>query len=124
MAKIHRATVTEANLDYVGSITIDKALLEASGIQPYQQVHVNNVANGAHWETYVLEGEYGKGDVCLNGPPAHHFKPGNIVVIVAYANIEPVELKDLNPLIVFVDSKNQITEVKKHSVIPIKTSRG
>jgi aspartate 1-decarboxylase len=123
MAKIHRATVTEANLDYVGSITIDKELLKKSGMEPYQQVHINNVTNGAHWETYILAGPHGKGDVCLNGPPAHHFKRGDIVVIVAYADIEPHELKNLKPTIVFVDGKNAVTEVTTHNVIPIGAIR-
>lgn len=119
MAKIHRATVTKADLDYVGSITIDQALLEKSCIEPYQMVHINNVANGMHWETYVLAGPKGKGDIILNGPPAHHFKPGDIVIIVAYADIERSKLKELKPVVVFVDGKNAITEVKEHSVIPI-----
>jgi len=118
-AKIHRAIVTEADLNYVGSITIDRLLLKASGIQPYQMVHVNNIRNGVHWETYVLEGKAGKGDICLNGPPAHHFKPGDIVIIVAYVLIKRSELKKLKPVVVFVDNKNVITVIKTHDVIPI-----
>jgi aspartate 1-decarboxylase len=119
IAKLHRVKVTQAELDYIGSITIDRDLLVASGIQPYQQVHINNLANGEHWETYVLEGPAGKGDICLNGPPALLFHPGDIVIIVAYAQIEPSELKNLKPLVVFVDDKNKITEIKKHDLIPI-----
>lgn len=113
VAKIHRATVTAADLDYVGSITIDEALLEASGIGLHQQVHINNLENGAHWETYVIAGPHGNGDICLNGPPAHHFKPGNIVVIVAYGDVKRSELPHLKSSVVFVDKKNKVTSIKK-----------
>ena len=120
MAKIHRATVTEANLNYVGSITIDEILLEKSGIRPFQMVNVNNLSNGVLWQTYVIPSKKGGGGICLNGPPARHFQPGDKVIIVAEAYIEPSELKDLNPIIVFVDDKNQITEIKKHKAVQNK----
>ena len=119
MAKIHRATVTQAELNYVGSITVDEALLEASGMQPFQYVIVTNVRNGVFWQTYIIPGPRDRGDICLNGPPAHHFQPGDLVIILAEAWIEPEELKDLNPVVVFVDEKNKITEVKKHKAIPL-----
>ncbi len=119
-AKIHRARVTEANLNYIGSITIDRSLIIASGIQPYQMVHINNLRNGAHWETYVLPGTAGKGDICLNGPPARHFKRGDIVIIVAYCMVKPSKLKKLKPVVVFVNKKNVITDVMTHDIIPIK----
>src|SRR5580698_6622175 len=77
MAKIHRATVTEADLNYVGSITIDEELIEKSGMRPYQYVNITNVANGVFWQTYIIPGPRGNGDICLNGPPAHHFRPGD-----------------------------------------------
>jgi len=113
MAKIHRATVTEAELDYVGSITIDEALLEASGIIPGQFVYINNLANGHPWSTYVLPGKRDSGVICLNGPPAHHFKPGNIVVILAKVLVDPLEQKIYRelgwPRVVFVDNKNRVT---------------
>ena len=83
IAKIHRATVTEADLDYVGSITIDEALLEQSGIRPYQYVNITNVSNGVFWQTYVMPGRRGQGDICLNGPPARHFQKGDKVIILA-----------------------------------------
>jgi aspartate 1-decarboxylase len=118
-AKIHRATVTEADLNYVGSITIDEKLLEASGIQPFQMVNITNVSNGVLWQTYVIAGKAGSGAVCLNGPPARHFQPGDKVIIIADGYIESSELQNLNPTVVFVDEKNNITEVKKHIVIPI-----
>lgn len=106
--KIHRATVTEANLDYVGSITVDAELLRAAGIMPYQLVHINNVRNGAHWETYAVPGEAGSGVVCLNGPPAHHFQPGDLVIIL---NLMSVDLEDpivgSPPAVVYVNQENQ-----------------
>ena len=108
MAKIHRATVTEADLNYVGSITIDEALLEASGIKPFQYVNITNVANGVFWQTYVRPGKRGKGDICLNGPPARHFQPGDKIIVLAEAWLEPSQMKDLNPVIVFVDDKNKL----------------
>lgn len=118
MAKIHRATVTEADLNYVGSITIDEALLEASGMKPFQYVNITNLRNGIYWQTYIIAGPRGEGGICLNGPPAHHFQPGDKIIILAEAWIEPSELKTLEPVVVFVDGKNKITEVKKHTVIP------
>ena len=118
MAKIHRATITEADLNYIGSITIDEALLEKSGIRPFQMVNVTNVSNGVFWQTYVIAGKRGAGGICLNGPPARHFQPGDKVIVIAEAYIEPSELKDLNPRVVFVDGKNKITKVTKHKAIP------
>ncbi len=118
LAKIHRATVTEADLNYVGSITIDEALLEKSGIRPFQMVNVNNVSNGVFWQTYAIAGKRGAGGICLNGPPARHFQKGDKVIILAEAYLEPSELKDLNPVVVFVNDKNKITKIKQHKAIP------
>lgn len=117
MSKIHRATVTQAELDYVGSITIDEELIEKAGIHPFQYVNITNVSNGQFWQTYVIAGPRGQGDICLNGPPARHFHKGDKVIILAEAWIEPGELKDLNPVVVFVDDENKVTEVKKHRAI-------
>lgn len=117
IAKIHRATVTQADLNYVGSITIDQDLLDASGMKPFQYVNITNLSNGVFWQTYIMPGEKGSGTICLNGPPARHFQPSDKIIILAEAWIEPSELKDLNPIIVFVDDKNKITEVKKHDAI-------
>ncbi len=122
MAKIHRATVTEAALNYVGSITIDQDLLDASGIVPFQYVNITNVSNGVFWRTYVMPGERGKGDICLNGPPARHFQPGDKIIILAEVWLEPKELKELNPVVVFPDEKNKVTKVERHSAIKPKTS--
>ncbi len=119
MAKIHRATVTEADLNYVGSITVDEELLEKSGMRPFQYVNITNLRNGIFWQTYIIAGPRGNGDICLNGPPAHHFQPGDKVIILAETWIEPAELKMLDPVVVFVDDKNKITEVKKHKAIPV-----
>ncbi len=121
MAKIHRATVTQAELNYVGSITIDEDLIEKAGMRPFQCVNITNISNGIFWQTYILPGKRGNGDVCLNGPPARHFQLGDKIIVLAEAWIEPNELKGLNPVVVLVDDKNKITEVRKHKAIPIKT---
>jgi aspartate 1-decarboxylase len=112
IAKIHRATVTEADLDYIGSITIDEALLELCGIQPFQYVNITNVANGVFWQTYVMAGPRGRGDICLNGPPARHFQKGDKIIILAEGYFEPAEMKDIDPVIVIVeDDANRKTSV-------------
>lgn len=109
-SKIHRATVTEANLNYVGSITIDKNLLEASNILPGEKVQIVNNYNGARLETYVIEGEAGSGVICLNGAAARLVQPGDNVIIIAYCWVTEEEAKKLKPSIVFVDDKNRIVE--------------
>ena len=116
MAKIHRATVTEADLNYVGSITIDEELLEKAGIKPFQYLNITNVSNGVLWRTYAMPGKRGHGDVCLNGPPARHFQKGDKIIILAEAYAEPSEAAKIKPVIVFVDEKNKVTEVKKHDL--------
>ncbi len=123
MAKIHRATVTEANLNYVGSITIDEDLLDASGMRPFQYVNITNLRNGVYWQTYIIAGPRGQGGVCLNGPPAHHFQPGDLIIILAEAWLEPSQMGELNPTVVFVDDKNKVTEIKKHQALPHGTVR-
>lgn len=116
-SKIHRATVTEADLNYVGSITIDPDLLEAAGIKPFQILQITNCSNGVLWRTYAMEGVRGKGDVCLNGPPARHFQVGDKVIILAEAWVDPEEAGRIEPIVVFVDDKNKITGVEKHKLI-------
>ena len=114
VAKIHRATVTEADLSYVGSITIDEALLEQSGIRPYQYVNITNVSNGVFWQTYVMAGRRGGGDICLNGPPARHFQRGDKVIILAEGLFEPRELDGFEPVVVLVeDDRNLVTRILK-----------
>lgn len=103
-SKIHRVTVTEANLNYVGSITIDNDLLEASGILPGQKVSVVNNNNGERFDTYVLKGEPGSGTICLNGAAARKVLPGDIVIIIAYAMMTPEEAKNFTPKVIFPDT--------------------
>ena len=107
-SKIHRATVTDANINYEGSITIDKKLLREADILPYEQVHVLNVNNGARFTTYAIEGEEGKGDICLNGAAARLAVKGDIVIIITYTNINEEDLKNYKPKIVHVNRNNEI----------------
>jgi aspartate 1-decarboxylase len=117
-AKIHRACVTQADLDYVGSITLDADLLDAAGIVPHERVQVLNLQSGARLETYVIVGERGSGTVCLNGPAAHRFAPGDVAIIVAYAHVTPEEATDWHPTVVFVDGENKIAHVV-HEELPL-----
>lgn len=112
--KIHRAAVTEADLDYVGSITIDRALMRAADILPYEMVQVTNLANAAIWQTYALPGEDGGGTVCLNGPPARLFQPGDLVVILSLAAVTEAEYGSITPRVVHVDRQNRIVRVESH----------
>ncbi len=119
-SKIHRATVMEANVDYVGSITIDADLLEASGILEYEKVCVVDVTNGGRLETYTIEGERGSGMICLNGAAAKLINKGDTVIIMAYTEVTPEEAKELKPRVVFVDENNKPVSIKnyeKHGVI-------
>lgn len=109
-SKIHRATVTEANLNYVGSITIDKALLEAADIYPGEKVQVVNNNNGARLETYVIEGEANSGMICLNGAAARMVQPGDQIIIITYAMMDEEEARKHKPKVVIVDEKNRIVE--------------
>ncbi len=106
--KLHRATVTDANLSYEGSITIDKTLLEASGILPYEQVQVYNLTNGARFTTYVIEGDYDNGEICINGAAARLARKGDMVIIAAYVMMSEDEAKEFSPKNILVDSNNQI----------------
>jgi len=106
--KIHRATVTGADIDYEGSITLDPDLMEAAGILPYEQVHVVDVTNGARLETYAIKGERGSGEVCINGAAAHLVHRGDIVIIIAYQHMTESEARDASPRSVFVDASNRI----------------
>jgi aspartate 1-decarboxylase len=106
--KVHRATVTEANLHYEGSITLDPDLIEAAGFLPYEQVHVLDVDNGARLVTYVIEGERGSGEVCINGAAAHLVGRGDLVIIVAYRQLTDAEAADFRPRVVFVDEQNRL----------------
>lgn len=109
--KIHRATVTEANLNYVGSVTIDKDLMDKAGILPGERVQIVNNNNGARLETYTIEGEPGSGVVCLNGAAARLVQPGDNVIIIAYCWIGQKEALEFEPKVVFVDENNRPVEV-------------
>ena len=111
--KIHRATVTQAELDYVGSITIDTDLLNASGIREYEQVQIVNINNGARFSTYTIAGEAGSGVICLNGAAARHVQVHDKIIIMCYAQLDESEVESHNPLVVFVDNNNKISHIKK-----------
>lgn len=107
-SKIHRAVITDTNLNYVGSITIDRNLLEAADILPYEKVQVVNNNNGARFETYVIEGEPGSGQVCLNGAAARLGEPGDILIILSYVQVEEEKAREYKPRVVMVDDQNRI----------------
>ena len=103
--KIHRVTVTEANLHYMGSITIDEDLMDAANLTTHEKVTVANINNGERLDTYVIKGERGSGQICINGAAAHKVEAGHMVIIMAYAAMTPEEAKTFRPAIVFPDSK-------------------
>ena len=107
-SKIHRATVTQADLHYVGSITIDQELLEAADLLPGELVHVLDVTNGARLETYVIEGPRGSGIIGINGAAARLVHTGDLVIIIAYGSVTDEEARSLKPRVIFVDETNQI----------------
>jgi aspartate 1-decarboxylase len=111
-SKIHRARVTEANLNYEGSITIDRLLMEAADILPYEKVAVLDVDNGSRLETYAIEGEPGSGTICINGAAARLVSPGDRVIILSYTNVGEAEARSWHPTLVYVDSQNVILETK------------
>jgi len=110
-SKIHRARVTDANIDYEGSITIDRTLMEAADILSYERVEVLNITNGARFSTYAIEGE--KGEICLNGAAARLAVRGDTVIILSYQHVEDTKSRCLTPKMVYVDSKNNIVETKQ-----------
>ena len=112
--KIHRATVTQAELDYVGSITVDEALLNAAGIREYQKVQVVNINNGNRIETYTIAGEKDSGVICLNGAAARHFSPNDLVIIMAYASYNEKDLENYSPKVVFFVYKNKIKKISSY----------
>ncbi|GLC29118.1 aspartate 1-decarboxylase [Clostridium omnivorum] len=118
--KIHRATITEAKLNYVGSITIDTALMESSGLLEYEKVQIVDINNGNRFETYVIPGEKNSGIICLNGAAARCVQPGDKIIIMAYCQMDEIEAKSYKPTVVFVDSNNKIKEItfyEKHGEI-------
>jgi len=109
-SKIHRATVTHADLDYEGSITLDADLMRAADILPYEKVAVWNVTRGSRLETYALEGPSGSGVVCINGAAAHHNRPGDLVIVATFAEVDEAEARAHRPTVVLVDGQNRIRD--------------
>lgn len=107
-SKIHRATVTQANLNYIGSVTIDQDLMEAANLIEHEKVQIVNVNNGERLETYVIKGRRGSGTICLNGPAARKVVPGDIVIIVSYALMDFNEAKKHKPSVIFPTEKNKL----------------
>lgn len=119
-SKIHRATVVQAELNYVGSITVDEALMEAAGIIEYEKVQIVDVDNGSRFETYVIAGERNSGMICLNGAAARMVQTGDKIIIMCYASMSPEEFKENPPKVVFVDDENnisRITRYEKHGLL-------
>jgi aspartate 1-decarboxylase len=116
-SKIHRATVTEANLNYEGSLTLDPLLMEAAGLVPFEQVHVLNLNNGERFETYLIEGERGSGTVCVNGAAARLVQVGDPIIVLAYALVPEDELTVFTARIVFVDEHNRVVRVEVAKVL-------
>jgi aspartate 1-decarboxylase len=108
-SKIHRATVTGADLNYIGSITIDPELMEAADLLEFEQVSVVNVNNGARFETYVIPGERGRGEMCLNGAAARLVHPGDKVIVISYGQYDEAEMEAYRPRFIFVDEQNRIS---------------
>lgn len=110
-SKIHRATVTQADLHYEGSITLDSELMEAADILPFEQVHVLDIDNGNRLMTYAIEGERGSGQVCINGAAARLVSPGDLVIILAYGQVEEERAREFRPRLVYVDEQNRIARL-------------
>lgn len=112
-SKIHRATVTEADLNYQGSLTLGYALMEAADLVPYEFVHITNINNGTHWVTYALADPDRPNTVCMNGTAARHFHPGDPVIILAYTDVTESERPRHRPRLVYVDPDNRVTRVER-----------
>ncbi len=107
-SKIHRATVTDANLNYIGSLTLDPLLIQEANLNEYEKIHVLNITNGNRLVTYIIKGEKGSGEVCINGAAAHLVSKGDLVIIAAYCSVSEDEAKNFKPTIVHVDHKNSV----------------
>ncbi|GAA3886845.1 aspartate 1-decarboxylase [Sphingomonas limnosediminicola] len=121
-SKIHRATVTQADLDYVGSVTLDAALMEAADLLEGEQVAIVDITNGARIETYVIPGERGSGVIGINGAAAHLVHPGDLVIIMSYAVLDDAEARALEPLVVHVDESNRIVKLGSDPAEPVPGS--
>ena len=121
-SKIHRATVTQADLDYVGSVTLDAALMEAADLLEGEQVAIVDITNGARIETYVIPGEPGSGVIGINGAAAHLVHPGDLIIIMSYAVLDDAEARVLKPTVVHVDEKNRILKLGNDPAEPVPGS--
>lgn len=121
-SKIHRATVTQADLNYVGSLTIDADLMDAAGIIPNEMVYLSNLSNAIRIVTYALEGPRGSGIIGVNGPPARQFHVGDIVIVLAYAGVTAEEADTFEPRVVFVDAENKVTGISEDPAEPLPGS--
>ncbi|MDT0305620.1 aspartate 1-decarboxylase [Streptomyces sp. DSM 44917] len=121
-SKIHRATVTESDLHYVGSVTVDAELMEAADLLPGELVHIVDIDNGHRLETYVIEGERGSGVIGINGAAAHLVKPGDLVILISYAQVEDAEARRLRPTVVHVDGGNRIVRLGEDPSEPVPGS--
>lgn len=118
-SKIHRATVTEADLHYVGSVTVDADLMAAADLLPGELVHIVDITNGARLETYVIEGEPGSGVIGINGAAAHLVHPGDLVILISYAQVDDAEARTLKPAVVHVDADNRIVALGSDASEPV-----
>ncbi len=107
-SKIHRATVTDANLDYVGSLSLDPVLMNAGNLNEYEKIHVLNITNGSRLVTYIIKGAAGSGEVCINGAAAHLVAKGDLVIIASYCSLDEQEILSFKPTVVHVDNKNTV----------------
>jgi aspartate 1-decarboxylase len=115
-SKIHRAVITEAKLNYVGSITIDKSLMDTANILEYEKVQIVDIDNGNRFETYVIAGEPDSGVMCVNGAAARCVQPSDKIIIMTYCQIDKEEAKDFKPTVVFVDESNTVIEIAQHEI--------
>ncbi|MET8574020.1 aspartate 1-decarboxylase [Streptomyces sp. NPDC005012] len=118
-SKIHRATVTQADLHYVGSVTVDADLLEAADLLPGELVHIVDITNGARLETYTIEGERGSGVIGINGAAAHLVHPGDLVILISYAQVDDAEARSMKPRVVHVDEANRIVALGSDASAPV-----
>ncbi|MFD3518781.1 aspartate 1-decarboxylase [Streptomyces sp. NPDC058657] len=123
-SKIHRATVTQADLHYVGSVTVDAELMEAADLLPGELVHIVDITNGARLETYVIEGERGSGVIGINGAAAHLVHPGDLVILISYAQVDDTEARALEPRIVHVGEGNRIVSLGADPAEPVPGGEG
>ena len=121
-SKIHRATVTQADLDYVGSVTLDVALMEAADLLEGEQVAIVDITNGARIETYVIPGPHGSGVIGINGAAAHLVHPGDLIIMMSYAVLDDAEARSLNPTIVHVDGQNRVVKIGNDAAEPVPGS--